>query len=203
MTQYLLVKRGLYWRPNAQGYTGIKSEAGRYSDRQSVGYSDAYAGDQTYRIAEADADDFAPACSDADRARHWQQRAETAEAQLARATPSPRHPREGGDPGQPEPLAVDYFGELVIRAHIAAAKASRKFPQPNYVTLKIAEEAGEVVRGAVHFAEGRMPWEEVEGEIVQLLAMLIRFVSEGDEINGVIPPTRTPPAPVAPDEAQP
>lgn len=28
---YLIVKRGLYYRPNSQGYTGLKSEAGRYS----------------------------------------------------------------------------------------------------------------------------------------------------------------------------
>jgi hypothetical protein len=88
--------------------------------------------------------------------------------------------------------ATDYFGELVARARQSATKASAKFPQPNYVTLKIAEEAGEVVRGAVHYAENRMEWDEVEGEIVQLLAMLIRFVTEGDQINGV-----TPPAPAA------
>jgi hypothetical protein len=87
-----------------------------------------------------------------------------------------------------EPVTMDYFDELVARAKVSAEKAQRKFPQPNYVALKIAEEAGEVVRGCVHFAEARMPWEEVEGEIVQLLAMLIRLVSEGDEINGVHPP---------------
>ena len=82
----------------------------------------------------------------------------------------------------------DYFGNLVAKARVAAAKAVIKFPQPNYVTLKIAEEAGEVVRGAVHYAENRMKWEDVEGEVVQLLAMLIRFVTEGDQVNGVIPP---------------
>jgi NTP pyrophosphatase (non-canonical NTP hydrolase) len=82
----------------------------------------------------------------------------------------------------------DYFDQLVIRARAAAEKAARKFPQPNYVTLKIAEEAGEVVRGCVHYAEKRMDWSEVEGEIVQLLAMLIRLVTEGDQINGVTPP---------------
>ncbi|MCA0402046.1 MAG: hypothetical protein LCH38_14680 [Proteobacteria bacterium] len=79
---------------------------------------------------------------------------------------------------------------IVDRAKTAAAKASARFPQPNYIALKVAEEAGEVVRGCVHFAEGRMTWEEVEGEIVQLIAMLIRLVTEGDEINGVYPPTR-------------
>jgi len=81
-----------------------------------------------------------------------------------------------------------YFQGLVNIAFRSAAKAKVKYPQPNYVTLKIAEEAGEVVRGAVHYAEGRMEWDEVQGEIVQLLAMLIRFVTEGDEVNGVIPP---------------
>lgn len=95
---------------------------------------------------------------------------------------------------KPEPSPdVDYFATLVNRARTAATKATAKFPQPNYVTLKIAEEAGEVVRGAVHYAEGRMPWDEVEGEIVQLLAMLIRFVTEGDQINGMTPPDLTKP----------
>lgn len=90
-----------------------------------------------------------------------------------------------------EPVDRDYFGTLVDRARQAAAKASAKFPQPNYVALKIAEEAGEVVRGAVHYAEDRMKWEEVEGEVVQLLAMLIRFVTEGDQVNGIRPPLWT------------
>ncbi len=102
-----------------------------------------------------------------------------------------------GTPGD-EPTAMsfvgrsDYFGCLVEKARAAAKKAAMKFPQPNYVTLKIAEEAGEVVRGAVHYAEGRMDWSEVEGEIVQLLAMLIRFISEGDQINGITPPLNWP-----------
>jgi len=102
-------------------------------------------------------------------------------------------------PSIPPKTEADYFGGLVLRARAAAAKASAKFPQPNYVTLKIAEEAGEVVRGAVHYAEGRMPWDEVEGEIVQLLAMLIRFVTEGDQINGVTPPASIASPPAAPD----
>ncbi|WP_333609718.1 hypothetical protein [Pantoea piersonii] len=33
-----------------------------------------------------------------------------------------------------------------------------------------------------------MAWDEVEGEIVQLLAMLIRLVTEGDQVNGITPP---------------
>ena len=85
----------------------------------------------------------------------------------------------------------DYFAGLVDRARAEAAKAIARYPQPNYVALKIAEESGEVVRGAIHYGEGRMPWKDVEAEIVQLLAMLIRFVTEGDEINGIRPPSLT------------
>lgn len=82
----------------------------------------------------------------------------------------------------------DYFALLVAMARVSADKAMRKFPQPNYVLLKVAEEAGEVVQAGVHYAEKRMEWEQVEGEIVQLLAMLIRLVTEGDQINGITPP---------------
>lgn len=82
----------------------------------------------------------------------------------------------------------NYFQGLVNIARRVAVRAAAKFPQPNYVTLKIAEEAGEVVRAACHYAEGRMGWDEVQGEIIQLLAMLIRFVSEGDQVNGIKPP---------------
>ncbi|WP_447314958.1 hypothetical protein [Klebsiella michiganensis] len=82
----------------------------------------------------------------------------------------------------------DYFSSLVALARVSADKAMKKFPQPNYVLLKVAEEAGEVVQAGVHYAENRMEWKQVEGEIVQLLAMLIRLVTEGDQINGVTPP---------------
>ncbi|MBE3103899.1 DUF2076 domain-containing protein [Klebsiella pneumoniae] len=83
----------------------------------------------------------------------------------------------------------DYFAYLVAMARVSADKAIRKFPQPNYVLLKVAEEAGEVVQAGVHYAENRMEWGQVEGEIVQLLAMLIRLVTEGDQVNGITPPS--------------
>lgn len=85
----------------------------------------------------------------------------------------------------------DYLTAVVSKARQAAEKAERKFPQPNYVTLKVAEEAGEVVRAAVHYAEGRLGWEELEGEVVQTIAMLFRLLTEGDEVNGVTPPKPT------------
>lgn len=88
----------------------------------------------------------------------------------------------------PQKPVVDYFSSLVERGKIAAEKAMSKHPQPNYVLLKVAEEAGEVVQAGVHYAEGRMTWEDLEGEVIQLIAMLNRLMVEGDQVNGVRPP---------------
>lgn len=77
---------------------------------------------------------------------------------------------------------------VVNKATAQAITAVDRFPQPNYVLLKVAEEAGEVVKAGVHYAEGRDTWEHVEEEIVDTIAMLFRLIIEGDEINGVIPP---------------
>lgn len=88
----------------------------------------------------------------------------------------------------------DYFSRLVSKARQSAEKAMIKFPQPNYVLLKVAEEAGEVVQAGVHYAEGRETWENLEGEVVQTMAMLYRLVTEGDQVNGVIPPVAPAPA---------
>lgn len=78
---------------------------------------------------------------------------------------------------------------LFHRAYAEARKAMRKYPQPNYVITKVAEEAGEVVKAAVHCAEGRETPENVTSEIVQAMAMLIRLYVEGDQVHGM-PPLR-------------
>ena len=83
---------------------------------------------------------------------------------------------------------ADYFDILVDLARQEAAKAITRFPQPNYTMLKFSEEAGEVVKAAVHFGERRETWVHVEEEIVQTLAMLIRFLHEGDGVNKICPP---------------
>lgn len=85
---------------------------------------------------------------------------------------------------QPE----DYFAGLVLAARIRAEKAMLKFPQPNYVLAKLAEEHGEVVKEVVHYAEGRGDWSKVEYELIDNLAMMIRLVKEGDQTINFIPP---------------
>ena len=81
-----------------------------------------------------------------------------------------------------------YSRSIFERAEAARKKAQAKFPQPNYVCLKVAEEAGEVVQAAVHYSEGRKTWDDLEGEVVQTIAMLMRLLIEGDHVNGIHPP---------------
>jgi len=82
---------------------------------------------------------------------------------------------------------MEGFGDLVAAAHAEATKAMQKYPQPNYVISKIAEEAGEVVKAAIHCAEKRETAENVAGEMKQLIAMLIRLWIEGDQVHGLPP----------------
>lgn len=87
-------------------------------------------------------------------------------------------------------LQPDTFDALIAEARAEAQKAMRKFPQPNYVISKIAEEAGEVVKAAIHAAEGRETLENLRGEIKQTIAMLYRLWVEGDQVHG-LPPVAT------------
>ena len=57
---FLLMKRDLYYRPSAMGYTGIKDHAGRYTQAEAEDHADPIAG--VSAIRESEAPDFSPAC---------------------------------------------------------------------------------------------------------------------------------------------
>lgn len=77
------------------------------------------------------------------------------------------------------------FMDLVSDAIYEGEKAMAKFPQPNYVISKVAEEAGEVVKAAIHCAEGRETYVNLRGEMKQTIAMLYRLWVEGDQVHGL------------------
>jgi hypothetical protein len=79
------------------------------------------------------------------------------------------------------------FATLVGKSMAEAQRAMRKFPQPNYVISKFAEEAGEVVKAAIHHAENRETRDAVVGEMRQVLAMMLRLWIEGDQVHGMNP----------------
>jgi|GEM_PF-2552205 len=84
-------------------------------------------------------------------------------------------------------VELDDVEKLFLAARVEADRAMRKFPQPNYVISKVAEEAGEVVKAAIHCAEGRELPSAVADEIKQAMAMLIRLYVEGDQVHGLAP----------------
>jgi len=84
-------------------------------------------------------------------------------------------------------LSESDFDCLILDSMAEAMKAVRKYPQPNYVISKVAEEAGEVVKAAIHCAEGRETAENLRGEMKQLIAMLYRLWIEGDQVHGLPP----------------
>lgn len=88
-----------------------------------------------------------------------------------------------------EAARVSPIADLLPDATARAEKAMNKFPQPNYIISKWAEESGEVTKALIHAAEGRETWENIRGELVDTLAMLHRLFVEGDEVHG-LPPLR-------------
>lgn len=80
----------------------------------------------------------------------------------------------------------EYMQDICRAAAARARKAMHKFPQPNYVLTKVAEEAGEVVKAGVHLAEGRdFSWSDLEGECIDTIAMCLRLLIEGDAVIGL------------------
>ncbi len=74
---FLLVKRGLYYRPNNQGYTGIKENAGRYHE------SDASPDSGVHAIHESDAPIYAPGTFHDIAAHHFASKVEELAGQQA------------------------------------------------------------------------------------------------------------------------
>ena len=81
---------------------------------------------------------------------------------------------------------VKYLQSIAVRGILRADGAIRNFPQPTYCLLKVAEEAGEVVKAGVHLAEGRdFSHDDLEEEIVDTIAMMFRVLIEGDGVIGL------------------
>lgn len=62
VADYLVVKRGLYYCPNAMGYTGIKECAGRYTKSEAEDHADPRSG--VTIIHESEAPEYSEKCFD-------------------------------------------------------------------------------------------------------------------------------------------
>lgn len=83
---YLIVKRGLYYRPKAHGYTGIRDHAGRYTLDDAMGYSHPNGPngprDGITHVHEDDAPEFSDACCHDLKADHLQKQRDEARAEV-------------------------------------------------------------------------------------------------------------------------
>jgi hypothetical protein len=83
--------------------------------------------------------------------------------------------------------ATDRFAEVFAEGIAEGLRAMQRFPQPTYPISKFAEEAGEVVKELIHFAEGRSTLDKVRGEMAQAVGQLFRLWIEGDQVHGLKP----------------
>lgn len=70
---------------------------------------------------------------------------------------------------------LDPVGAFLHRVEQEVERAKELFPDPAYLTVAFAEEAGETVKAAMG-----EPWENVYTEAVQAAAMACRLAVEGD-----------------------
>lgn len=62
MSEWLLIKKGMYYRPGSMGYTGIRDEAGRFSDHESrEAMENSHDGSVT-RVLLSEAQEFSEDC---------------------------------------------------------------------------------------------------------------------------------------------
>ena len=66
-----------------------------------------------------------------------------------------------------------------------AARARTLFPKADHLVLAFAEEAGEVVKAALDVKQGKGSMEDLQKEMIQCAAMLLRLWEEGDPTLGL------------------
>lgn len=113
--RFLLVKRGLYYRPNNCGYTGFKEHAGRYHE------GDANPASGVTAIHEDVADEIAPNCFE-DLAREYlngrlAKAAEDISVLRARAEKAEAALREVLDGTYPRPVGTHWRGDCKPTKH--------------------------------------------------------------------------------------
>jgi hypothetical protein len=74
----------------------------------------------------------------------------------------------------------DSFHKLCIAACHEANRARGLYPNPNHLTLALAEEAGEITKAVLDHRQGKADLASVRKEIVQTMAMCLRLATEGD-----------------------
>jgi hypothetical protein len=71
--------------------------------------------------------------------------------------------------------------EFLMNEAISEVKRAKElYPEPDHLTLALAEKAGEVTKAVLDHMDGKGSIFDVRKEIVQCVAMCIRLWEEGD-----------------------
>lgn len=109
---WLIVKRGLYFRPDCQGYTGIKDEAGRYKYDLAKDYDRG----ECKIMREEDGPDFLPAAYNDLVIEHLTKQRDEARAELARVRGAAQGQIDRGALVKALEVERDYWAEEVTDA---------------------------------------------------------------------------------------
>jgi|GEM_PF-3859138 len=173
-TAFLIVKRDLYYKPNARGYTGIKDNAGRYTlDEVAALFPNRDSGQQDgiSFIPEDEAPDYSPACFHDVKADHLEGKVRDLTAKLAVAT------------AQPEMIGILKLPGLLTRAE--AYEAMREWPTPHPDDLAVdAFAAAMKAKLARKRAQGYGGWDSPTDCTEAELSNLLRdHVEKGDPLD--------------------
>jgi len=93
--EWLIISKGLYFRPDAKGYTGIRDEAGRYDHETAMSYVTGSDGEVSI-VRESEGKEFMPAAySDLVINHLIKQRDEARSLLTAPPIPAAQHPDVG------------------------------------------------------------------------------------------------------------
>lgn len=66
-------------------------------------------------------------------------------------------------------------------------RARKKFPNPDFLVTAFSEESGELVKSVLDHMFGKSTKDEVYAEAIQVIAMAVRIIEEGDPIHKLNP----------------
>lgn len=142
---FLLMKRDLYYRPNAMGYTGIKDNAGRYTEAEAASHADEASG--VTAIRASDAPDFSPACFDDLARQHLEKKLDDARREIAALRAQPQAREEAQPVGYAHASALEggyghmtLFEDNMPRLHDLPLYTTPPAPEAEKLRVAIREE---------------------------------------------------------------
>ena len=127
---WLIVKRDLYYRPQGQGYTGIRDNAGRYTHEEALAHHNPESGESIVRLA--DAPEFTKSCWDDVARKHLQGKIDRLRAAA-----------RGGNADKTTAELLEWVADRLVHVH---------GENPNVDYVRACRERAAMLRDALNFS---------------------------------------------------